>query len=322
MNWLKGAAESMKGLELSEEYYRLYGAPMLAEKFPSLKKIAVGLTGSGSECFGFDDELSEDHDFEPGFCLFLPNEDTVDRRTAFQLERAYASLPKEFKGLRRNLLAPVGGNRRGVIRFSDFLMEKTGTPDGILSTEEWLRIPEYALAEAVNGRIFSDPDDLVTSTRASLAVYPDDVRLKKLAGSLLLAAQAGQYNYGRCLGHGESAAAQTALFRFTEAAIHAMFLLERRYMPYYKWAYRALGLLEHFSPFAETFEFLLTTENTPDLAETKQMAVEETASKLIDVLQAESLTEAICGDLEKHAYSVNDRITDPLLRNAHILSAV
>ena len=38
-------------------------------------------------------------------------------------------------------------------------------------------------------------------------------------------------------------------------------------------------------------------------------------------VKEQQLTEAICGDLEKHAYSVNDRIENAELRNAHILAA-
>ena len=67
---------------------------MIREQFSEGEgRIAAGLTGSGSECYGYDDEVSADHDFEPGFCLFLPGEDVLDRRTAFLLERAYAKLP-------------------------------------------------------------------------------------------------------------------------------------------------------------------------------------------------------------------------------------
>ena len=96
----------MRGIELSEQYYETYGKPMLEKEFPQLLDlVACGLTGSGSECFGFDDEVSRDHDFEPGFCIFLPPEDIVDRRTAFLLERAYDKLPGEFAAEARQLLA-------------------------------------------------------------------------------------------------------------------------------------------------------------------------------------------------------------------------
>ena len=54
----------------------------------------------------------------------------------------------------------------------------------------------------------------------------------------------------------------------------------------------------------------------------KQELIEDTASAVIDVLQARALTEAVCTDLEKHAYSVNDRIEDASVRNLHILYAV
>ena len=110
----------MQGLELARAYFETCGLPMLERDFPDLlPKLAAGLFGQGSECFGFDDEVSRDHDFEPGFCLFLPGEEEVDRRTAFLLERAYAKLPREFMGLKRGLMAPVGGPRRGVVRIGD-----------------------------------------------------------------------------------------------------------------------------------------------------------------------------------------------------------
>ena len=70
----------MNGLELSESYFEEFGKPMLERDFPDLlPHLAAGLCGSGSECFGFDDEVSRDHDFEPGFLIFLPGEDTVSR---------------------------------------------------------------------------------------------------------------------------------------------------------------------------------------------------------------------------------------------------
>lgn len=313
----------MGGLELAKSYYEAYGKPLLEREFPALLPLlAVGLCGQGSECFGFDDAVSRDHDFEPGFCLFLPGEDLVDRRTAFLLERAYAKLPREHLGVKRAALAPVGGARHGVWRTADFFRERAGAPEGALSLEGWLRVPEESLAEAVNGEIWFDGLGEVTRIRAALAAYPEDVRRKKLAGQLLLMAQSGQYNYRRCLRHGEPGAAQLAVGEFVQAAMAAIFLLNRRYRPYYKWRFRALRALPRLSLEAEVLEWLLCTGNEGELAEEKADMLESIAADVIDELQAQDLTRAVCGDLEKHAYSCNDGITDPALRNAHILAGI
>ena len=160
----------MKGLELSRRFYLECGEPMLREQFDDiLGLLAVGLAGSGSECFGYDDIYSQDHDFEPGFCIFLPDESIVDRKTAFALERAYSKLPKEFMGYRRSYLSPVGGERHGVIRISDFLYDRTGCADGRITTEQYFAIPEQALAEVTNGEIFYDGLGQISEIRARLA---------------------------------------------------------------------------------------------------------------------------------------------------------
>ena len=313
----------MNGLELSRAFYEEYGRPMLEADFPELlPHLAAGLFGSGSECFGFDDEVSRDHDFEPGFCLFLPGEDIVDRRTAFLLERAYAKLPKEFRGVRRPLMQPVGGARRGVLRTEEFFLEKTGSPDGLLSTAQWLQLPEQALAEATNGEVYFDNRGDVTRIRQALACFPEDVRRKKLAGQLLMMAQAGQYNYRRCIAHGEPAAAQLAVCEYVKSTMAAVFLLNRRYRPYYKWSFRAMRRLPKLPLLAELLEYLLTTGNEAETAGEKYDVIESIASDVIAELMEQGLTKAVCGDLEKHAYSVNDGIPDAELRNAHILSAI
>lgn len=313
----------MNGLELSQAYFEQYGLPLLREQFPDLLPyLAAGLTGSGSECFGFDDDISRDHDFEPGFCLFLPDEDVISRQDAFRLERAYAKLPKEFMGLRRTLMQPVGGSRRGVLRTAEFFQEKVGAPDGQLTPLQWLSTPDYALAEATNGQIFWDGLGEVTRIRRALASYPEDVRRKKLAGHLLIMAQSGQYNYGRCIRHGETGAAQLAVCEFVRAAMQTVFLLNKVYQPYYKWGFRAMRQLPRLALLAELMEYLLTTDNGEEMARDKQDVIESMAADVIDELQRQELTQAICGDLEKHAYSVQDGIRDGNIRNLHILTAM
>ena len=87
----------MKGLDLSEQYFLSYGMPMIEEKFSSWsKRVATGLVGDGSECFGFDDEISRDHDWGPGFCIWLTQPDY--NHISQPLEQAMADLPQIFSG--------------------------------------------------------------------------------------------------------------------------------------------------------------------------------------------------------------------------------
>ncbi len=309
----------MKGLDLSEKFWREYGEPLLREQFSGvLPHIAVGLAGSGSECFGFDDALSQDHDFEPGFCIFLPDEEAVDRRTAFLLERAYAKLPREFMGFERAPLSPVGGNRHGVLRLGEFLQDKTGRADGVLTGQDWFFVPEQSLAEVTNGRIFHDGNGHFTTVREQLGYLPEDVRRKKLAGHLLMMGQAGQYNFPRCVKRGDTAAAQLAVCEFVKSTIHAVFLLNRTYRPYYKWQFRALHDLSHLADLAAPLEYLLSTGCVPD----KDAVIEQVSAAVVTQLREQHLT-AFCGDeLEGHAYAVNNSIEDVNIRNLHVLYAV
>ena len=73
---------------------------------------------------------------------------------------------------------------------------------------------------------------------------------------------------------------------------------------------------------AELLEYLLTTDNEPETAKEKYSVIEGIASDVIEELQEQELTKAVCGDLEKHAYSVNDKVADAQIRNMHVLAAV
>ena len=313
----------MNGLELSRSFFEEVGRPMLETKFPELLPfLAAGLFGRGSECFGYDDAVSQDHDFEPGFCIFLPGEDVISRRDAFLLERAYAKLPRDFHGFERSLISPVGGSRHGVLRIGEFFQRMVGSSDGNPDQLQWLSLPEQALAEATNGEVFFDNFGEVTYIRENLRYFPEDIRRKRLAGHLLLMAQAGQYNYARCLKHGEPAAAQLAAVEFVKNTLSVLFLLNRRYRPYYKWVFRALRELPEGSDYAALLEYLLTTDNSEAQTGRKTEFIEEISASVASVLKAQGLTAQPGNDLERLAYSVNDGIRDSELRNMHILAAV
>ena len=310
----------MKGLELSEKFYNEYGARMIHEDFSQFEKyIAVGLVGSGSECFGFDDDLSADHDFEPGFCLFIPGEELVDNKTAFALERAYSKLPKEFLGYKRNILSPVGGNRHGVIRINDFLKEKTGTSDGVLSLMDWFFVPEQSLAELTNGKVFFDGLGVFTEIRERFKYLPEDIRLKKIAGNLLLMGQSGQYNYNRCIERNDSAAAQLSVIEFVKSTINVIFLLNKTYAPYYKWSFKVLKEQKILCEISDSLEYLISSGNGKTEAKAKSEIIEQICELVACELINNRISEYDGNESEKHAYSVNNNISDSSVRNLHIL---
>ena len=313
----------MKGLDLALKFFKEYGEPMLLEQFPDASKyIAAGLVGSGSECYGYDDEISRDHDFDPAFCIFIPDEDIVGRKVEFELERAYAKLPKEYCGFKRAPLNPVGGNRHGVIRIGDFYAAKTGSRDGELSVYDWFNIPEYSLLEATNGEVFLDNYGLFTDIREKLSYYPDDIRLKKIAGNLLLMGQSGQYNYNRLILRNDTAAAQLAVTEFVKSAMNVVFLLNKRYMPYYKWSFCALRKLPILSQLSLDFEFLISSGNDDDLARQKSQTIENACQKIAAELDAQGIVQLATTEMEQLAYAVNDKITDNEIRNLNILYGV
>ena len=303
----------MRGLELARAYYEEYGRPMIEEQFPAYAgRIAVGLAGEGSECFGYDDQYSRDHDFEAGFCLWLTRED--GEAIGFPLFRAYGKLPAEYRGVKKEKSSLFGGGRKGVMEISEFYGRMIGCPGVPGSLEEWLAIPEYALAQAVNGQVFRDDLGEFSRIREELGRgYPEDVRLKKIAARAAVMAQAGQYNYSRCLRRGEAGAAALAAAEFAKAGISMVFLLNKRYTPYYKWMLRAMGELPVLGELRGPMERLLTGGGDG------ARLIEEICGAVIAEMARQGLTGGNWDYLEPHALEVTERIQDGNLRNLHLM---
>lgn len=233
----------MKGLELSQKYYEAYGRQMIRTQFPEIAdQAAVGLVGYGSECLGFDDEISSDHDYGPSFCIWLPRGTYL--QCGSRMQAAYDALPKEFMGCAARVEEEQGKGRVGVLCLEEFYLEILGR-DGVPETDaEWFAVSETALATATNGAVFEDPCGKFTGIREGLlAYYPKEVWRKKLAESLAKAAQAGQYNYARAMKRGERIAAEIALTEFVKEAMQIVYLLNKKYAPFYKWMHRGMQAL-------------------------------------------------------------------------------
>lgn len=246
----------MKGLELAENYYEAYGRQMLEEQFAQVKdQTAVGLVGYGSECLGFDDDISRDHDYGPSFCIWLP--ETIYREYGAKMQEAYDGLPKEFMGFAGRMEEEQGKGRVGVLCLESFYEEMIGRSTVPQTDAEWLAIPEEMLATAVNGKVFEDHLLQFSHIREGLMqYYPHGVWIKKIVDSMAKAAQAGQYNYARAMKRGERIAAEMALAEFVKESMHLVYLLNRTYAPFYKWMHRGMQNLSICSEIGDMLNLL------------------------------------------------------------------
>jgi len=290
---------------------------MIGERFgPFVDRIAVGLVGPGSECLGFDDELSRDHDWGPAFCMWLTDRDFEEIGT--ELQRAYAQLPATFMGYGPRLASPGEEWRVGASRTSAFFTRFTGLAHVPAAMSEWLRIPEHSLATCTNGKVFRDPLGEFTRWReALLAYYPEDVRLSKIASLCITIAQTGQYNYTRSVRREEAFSASYSMIRFCSDAMMLVFLLNRRYAPFYKWLHRAVGELPLLGPAVQARVAVLLADRSAD---TRAAMMEEIAALLATEIRRQELSDSTSDFLLDHAPLVQERISDPVLRSR--LSAV
>ncbi|MBQ4537676.1 MAG: DUF4125 family protein [Lachnospiraceae bacterium] len=233
--------ETVKGLALSRQYYEAHVRPMLKEKFPEyVGKIAVGLAGEGSDCFGYDDNLSEDHDWGPDVCLWVT--EATYEQIGPTLEKAYEELPEEFKGYRRTY-SSQGKGRRGVNRIGAFYKRLLGAEN--YEEIDFAQVSDAALAAAVNGEVFRDDEGIFSAFRKRLQQgYPESIRYRKMAQSGAMFSQCAQYNYSRMLKRGDRLTANMMLNDGMKEAMKLLHYVEGKYPPHDKWLRRSLQDLE------------------------------------------------------------------------------
>ncbi|MGN0583930.1 MAG: DUF4125 family protein, partial [Ruminococcus sp.] len=230
--------ENITGIELCKKYYEAFGSPMIHRNFAEYEdKITCGMVGEGSDCFGFDDEYSKDHDYGPAFCIWI--DDDIYDTVGPQLERAYNLLPKCFMEIKR-IDSFQSSKRTGVFRTSEFYASLLGTSKIPQTDSEWLSIPIEKLAVCTNGSIFTNAENQFTEIRNHLINdFPETVRLRHLAQQTALMAQSGQYNFNRMMKRGCIVTSEICFSEFVLASLRCCHLLEGRYYPYYKWLFKS-----------------------------------------------------------------------------------
>ncbi len=234
-------SQTFTGMELSKKYFEEYGLPMIQAEFADYADtMTVGLVGEGSDCYGFDDAVSADHDFGPGFCIWL--DDDVYEKIGERLQEAYLKLPQEYLGYKRFETA-MGQGRRGVIKTSDFYIKHLGTD--IYEEVDFAQVDEYELAVCTNGHIFMGEHSRFLDMRERLLKgYPQQVRLVKLASDVALFSQTGQYNFMRMAEREDDFTSQLMLNEFCVNAMKLYHHFVNVYAPHDKWLKKSTMRLE------------------------------------------------------------------------------
>ncbi len=244
--------ESVRGLDICRGYYEEIVVPALEKEFPELKdKMAIGLVGEGSDCYGYDDEISRDHDWGPEVCIFVTDE--TYEKNGKKLEEFYEKLPGEYKGFKRAQTVS-GSGRRGIIKISDFCRkhlgvwsaeyEDTGKLAEIRNDIDWTSVSDASLSAFVNGEIWADSEGIITSLRNEISKgFPENVLYRKLAQACAEFSQAGQYNYLRCAQRGDYVTSLIMKGDALRAAAKIIYYSENAFPPHDKWLFKGVSNL-------------------------------------------------------------------------------
>lgn len=334
------AENSVAGLALSRRFFASCRDQLLAELPLAVTDVlATGLVGEGSECFGFDDLFSRDHDWGPAFCLWLPL--PVLERWQQDIERVLAGLPQEFEGHTVRMAPEHRAGRVGPLSVEHFYARFLRTPKPPQSWQEWRAIPEHHYAVCTNGLIFSDalwehqkhqtgekpfPYSMTAVRSSLLAYYPEDLRRKKIAARCAQMAQAGQYNLLRSLKREDAVTAALCAARFTEQALQLVHHLARIFTPFYKWATRSAACASPLgrqitSQLDTLFRVHLAIEQTGYTATLAHIEplVEDICTAVAAELHQQGLSTATDGWLMEHAQEVQAGIRTPELARFPVL---
>lgn len=302
--------DSMQGLAICRDYYETYGKPMIERDFASYAdKIAVGLVGKGSDCFGYDDVLSRDHDWGPDFCMWVTEETYAE--IGERLQQAYENLPTEFQGYKR-IVSPFGKGRRGVMTISAFY--KNLVQADKYEEIDWRNVSDSSLAVAVNGEIFRDDEGIFSEWRQKLQTgYPLELQFLKMAESGAHFAQAAQYNYGRVCSRGDALTAQIMLVDGIREAMKLQHYIEGRYPVHDKWLYKSLAETEKGKQLQQLLQELMQMEESGQGSDSCRMnRFSDKIEQIAAFLVAEMYGESFISDSENYV----DAHTEELLYKA------
>jgi hypothetical protein len=295
----------MQGIELSRRFYEDLVRPWLAAAAPGLPHAAA-LLGYGSELLGFDDAMSQDHNWGPRVHLFV--DQTVFASDADGLVTAFArAAPNAFLG------RPIGmANQPNTVphRHGGRAHERHGLEvwtlaralrfwTGLAPGEPrdnlgWLGLAEQRLIAFTAGAVFHDDDGRLTAERERLGRFPRDVRLYKLAGQWRRLAEEQPF-VGRNGIVGDERGSRVIAARLVRDLMRLAFLIEDRYAPYSKWFGTAFAALPCAADLGPRLDAVLDADDW----RIRDAALAEAALALGEVQLARGVPGAIPPQIER-----------------------
>lgn len=254
-------ARHIKGLELSESFFNENKA-LLFKKIPSnaIEYITIGLFGFGSECYGVDDEISEDHDFDQSFIILV--EDSVPLTDFLKIKQAYDCLPKLYKRF-----CLLNQTKHGVHYMKEYL--------NYLGVNDIKNISDESKALLLNGKLFYQG---FASTFANLRYdirknsnydFLIDLSLKALEINKYI-----PYNLKRSLDRGDLYTFKSLKNNLVNHLIEFYYIYHKMYLPHDK---LRLKLMDNNSIIKKWIYYILDHDDISKL-------YEEISAKIIETL--------------------------------------
>jgi len=320
---MNGVTDFISGVQLNAQFYAEVVRPLVAG-WPH----AAARIGSGSDVLGFDTERSTDHGWGPQLAVF------VDAGSVEAVQRVIDErLPEVFRGwpVRYGWDHVPVGHHVNVASLGEWLVGHLGVDASrMLSTTDWLLIPQQKLLEVTAGAVFHDDGAVLVRTRERLSWYPEQVWLWMLAAQWRRIAQEEAF-VGRAAELGDDLGSRLVVARLAREMMRLWFQFTRTYWPYTKWFGSAFARLPDSTPLRLALEGALTADDHATREAALVTAYEIAARRHNDA----RLTDAVDPEVrpffdrpyrvlmaDRFAEACLARVTDPELRGLRLIGSV
>lgn len=276
------------GLAIAEDFFRQWGLPAIAERWPSLvDNLAAGRI-FGSDVLGGDDDISKDHNWGPQFHIWLQADDYTALGSELE-KRLNDAAPNPWNGFR-----VAGGGDRSV-HVHNIETYCNGVFHGLcpeFRNPPWqcLKDHESNLYFIRHGAIWHDPSDVFGEVQSALRFYPRQYHLLRLKEESFRVWHHGEYNFvQRMVKRADPVACAICLGEFISGAVKLCFLISGDYAPYWKWLAFEFRKRKEFTGVAELLETLVHEIDLAKKAET----VLSISSMLHDMLMREGIVHGM-----------------------------